>query len=82
MAIGTTRLVALATLSLLGFLGALVIPPAWIGLLGLVSIALGVRRLWQLWAGDGCDEARSAAQRSIKASSSDQGARGGGPHRR
>lgn len=50
--------VALVALSLLGFLGALVIPPAWVGLLGFVPIALGVRRLWQLRAGDaGAEEA-------------------------
>lgn len=39
-------LVALVAVSLLGFLGALVIPPAWIGLLGLAPIALGLRQLW------------------------------------
>jgi len=52
--------VALVALSLLGFLGALVIPPAWVGLLGLVPIVLGVRRLWQLRAGDTGDEEASA----------------------
>jgi cadmium resistance protein CadD (predicted permease) len=39
--------VALVALSLLGFLGALVVPPAWVGLLGLVPLSLGLRRLWQ-----------------------------------
>lgn len=32
--------------SLPGFLGGLVISPAWIGLLGLVPIALGINQLW------------------------------------
>jgi cadmium resistance protein CadD (predicted permease) len=47
-------------LSLLGFLGAMVIPPAWVGLLGLVPIVLGLRRLWQLRTGDAGDEEASA----------------------
>ncbi len=34
---------ALVALSLAGYLGALVVPLAWIGLLGLVPIAMGVR---------------------------------------
>lgn len=36
---------ALVAISLLGYLGTLAIPRAWIGLLGLVPIALGIRAL-------------------------------------
>src|SRR5262247_3174449 len=34
---------ALVAISLIGYFARLIIPPAWIGLLGLVPIALGVR---------------------------------------
>jgi cadmium resistance transport/sequestration family protein len=33
--------------SLPGFLGSLVIPRAWIGLLGIFPIAIGIKQLWQ-----------------------------------
>jgi cadmium resistance protein CadD (predicted permease) len=39
---------ALILLSLLGFIGSLVIPPAWIGLFGFAPIVLGLQRLWAL----------------------------------
>ena len=39
--------VVLILASLPGFLGGLVIAPAWIGLLGLVPIGLGINQLWR-----------------------------------
>ena len=36
---------ALIAISTLGYFGTLVIPPAWVGLLGLAPIALGIRQL-------------------------------------
>lgn len=39
---------ALVALSVLGFLGTLVIPQEWVGVLGFLPIALGLRKLWQL----------------------------------
>jgi cadmium resistance transport/sequestration family protein len=38
-------LIALIVASLPGFFGGLIIPPAWIGLLGLVPIAIGISNL-------------------------------------
>lgn len=37
----------LVGLSLVGFFGGLMVAPAWIGLLGLLPILLGVKQLWQ-----------------------------------
>jgi cadmium resistance transport/sequestration family protein len=54
---------ALIALSLLGFIGSLVIPPTWIGLLGVVPILLGVRQLWQLRQGAGANDAGVSAAR-------------------
>ena len=42
---------ALVALSFAGALAALVIPPAYLGLLGLVPIALGLKKLWELRRG-------------------------------
>jgi cadmium resistance protein CadD (predicted permease) len=39
--------VALVALSLIGFFGGLVVSPAWIGLLGILPILLGLRQLQQ-----------------------------------
>jgi cadmium resistance transport/sequestration family protein len=49
--------VTLIALSLLGFIGSLVIPSAWIGLLGFAPILLGLQRLWGL---HGSENATSA----------------------
>jgi cadmium resistance protein CadD (predicted permease) len=38
-------------------LAAVVIPPAYVGLLGLIPIAIGAKSLWELWRG-GDDDAR------------------------
>lgn len=40
--------VGLVAISLLGFLGSSVIPPAWIGLLGIAPIAIGLNKLIHL----------------------------------
>jgi cadmium resistance protein CadD (predicted permease) len=38
---------ALITVSLVGFLGGLMIPEGWIGLLGLLPVAIGIRQLFE-----------------------------------
>jgi cadmium resistance protein CadD (predicted permease) len=40
---------ALVAISLLGFLGGLVVPRAWIGLLGLAPILIGVKKLRSIY---------------------------------
>lgn len=53
---------ALVTISLVGYFVRLVVPPAWIGLLGLLPIAIGVRSfLRRDDGGDKGQEARGAA---------------------
>jgi cadmium resistance protein CadD (predicted permease) len=37
----------LVVLSLIGFFGGLIVSPAWIGLLGLVPIIIGIKQLWE-----------------------------------
>lgn len=49
---------ALVLISLLGFVGGLIIPRAWIGLLGLVPILLGIRQ----WLGGGEDDEQESAE--------------------
>lgn len=46
---------ALVAVSLVCSLIALVIPPAYIGLLGLLPIGIGVKKLWETWRGQGDD---------------------------
>jgi cadmium resistance transport/sequestration family protein len=55
--LGFTLLVAL---SLIGALGALVIPKEWIGLLGFFPIYLGIKALWELKNGDESNEEAEA----------------------
>lgn len=49
----------LVALSLAGALAALVIPPAYLGLLGLLPIALGLKKLWELRRGSEDDDAEA-----------------------
>jgi cadmium resistance transport/sequestration family protein len=49
---------ALILASLPGFLGGLLIPKAWLGLLGLVPIAIGLRALWR----SGPDEIQTVSE--------------------
>ena len=52
----------LVAVSLVCSLIALVIPPAYIGLLGLLPIGIGAKKLWEAWRGeeDGGEERHSA----------------------
>lgn len=52
---------ALVLASLAGALLSLAVPPVWLGLLGLVPIALGGRRLLALWDDDDGEEASGPA---------------------
>lgn len=44
---------ALIAASLAGALATLMVPPAYIGLLGVLPIAIGIRKLWRAWRAPG-----------------------------
>ncbi len=64
--IGTALLVIIG---LTGAFAALIIPAQWIGLMGLVPIALGVKKLYDLWRSDDDDDEMALQNRSGRWSS-------------
>jgi cadmium resistance protein CadD (predicted permease) len=53
---------ALVAISTVAALAAIVVPPAWMALLGIVPLFLGVRKLWQLCRADDEDEEEGQAE--------------------
>ena len=47
---------ALVAVSALAALGLTIVPDQWVGLLGLLPLALGLRGLWKAWRGNGEDD--------------------------